>query len=132
MYNIFEVRVGLPLVKDKVSYLVITGDEFQDGDKVTVSGDDFPDEECDTKYVKMPFGVPDLLVAKWIGPNFRPATGEVDVTITVKDRTNKEQTHTIRTVVQVIDGDLPLRRKPAKRKRGKAKKPAQETAGGGT
>jgi hypothetical protein len=132
MAQLYGVSVGLPLVKDKTSYFVVSGDQFDDGYTVTVSGNDFGDVDCATRYIKMPQGVPDLLVAKWLRNTVRPITGEVNVTITVRDASKKVYAQLIAPVVQIVDGDLPSRRRPAKKKgKGKGKKTKKKSVTGG-
>src|SRR4051794_1926550 len=128
MDNIYNVRLGLPLADDEPSYLVVTGDEFRDGYTVYVSGRDFLEMECHTRYVgKTAADDPDLLVARWLNPRIRPGTGEVDVTITVKE--GKEEKATARArVVQIVKGDLPPRRRSGKGRAAKGQMAAKTTA----
>src|SRR4051812_48942394 len=106
MADINEVRVALPLIDGAVSYFAVTGDKFEDGYTVTVNGDAFKDVACSTAYVHG--ADQDYLIVKWVGknPTTHPGTGEVDVTITVKDAQKKDFATKTVAVVQVV-GSLP-------------------------
>ena len=105
-----HVFVGLTLDTTKPSYFVLSGDILDAGEPVyaTLSFPAGLSADCDdVKYYK---GAQEYLIMKWPGktPAWGPGTGDVNVTITVKKKSDDGVIVRRKVAMMIVDtGEIP-------------------------